>query len=119
MAGRQVDIDFGGGGRFRVEVADLLKMINRFEGVLLMAKEANNLARQTAVDRTPPGEDPFSSQAINTICEKASDADGCHGRANQAYQNEIQKTIDMLQSTYDQYATGEERSRATLDKSKG
>ncbi|MGO1049688.1 hypothetical protein [Crossiella sp. CA198] len=119
MGGRQVDIDFGGGGRFRVEVANLLEMIKRFEGVKRMARQANALARQTAVDRTPPGEDPFSSQAIDAICEKASDADGCHGKANQAYQDEIQKTIDMLWSTYNQYATSEERSRATLDKSKG
>ncbi|MBP2477349.1 hypothetical protein JOF53_006221 [Crossiella equi] len=114
MGGRQVDIDFGGGNRFRVEVSELLRMKAGFEEVLGMIDDARELALETATSRTPPGEDPFSIEAINKICEKASNASGCHGSANLAFRVEVERVMAVLQATFDQYATTEDRRKASF-----
>ncbi|MBP2473641.1 hypothetical protein JOF53_002513 [Crossiella equi] len=118
MSGRQVDIDFGGGNRFRVEVSELLRMKAGFEKVLDMIDSANDLALETRNNRIPPGEDPYSIEAVNKICERASDAAGCHGAANRAFYREVEKVINMLQATFDQYATNEDRQRASFAQGK-
>ncbi|MCO1577802.1 hypothetical protein M8C13_18770 [Crossiella sp. SN42] len=98
-------IDFGGGAKFTVDVAQLDNLIkgltearDKVDAIDLMARETNRMANA-------PSEEQYSQNAIKQIIERTiSDRDGTHTKANRAYHAALDTMIQKLKAARDQYA---------------
>ncbi|GAA2803463.1 hypothetical protein GCM10010452_35190 [Crossiella cryophila] len=115
----KVSIDFGGGSKFTVDVAQLDNLIAGLKAVRTKIEEINTLAMETNVMANPPSEEDFSRGAVRQIIERTiQEKDGTHTLANRAYGEAVDTLVQKLTAARDQYA-GTEGANQTNFKPKG
>ncbi|MBP2474232.1 hypothetical protein JOF53_003104 [Crossiella equi] len=98
------------GGKFKVDKAAAQQAIN---GLTAALEDLRTLDREANSLRTlaPPGGDPFTRHAVQEIARRATNEDGCHGKANAEYRKAILNMIDNLTAAMQGYASVEEMNR--------
>ncbi|MCO1578795.1 hypothetical protein M8C13_23865 [Crossiella sp. SN42] len=100
-----MSIDFGGGSKFTVDVAQLDGLIKGLTEARVKVDAIGRLAASTRQMTSPPSEEDYSRGAIRQIIERTvDDRDGTHTRANQAYSDALDTMIQKLTAVRDQYA---------------
>lgn len=114
MSQRQwADIDFGTqGGKFRVSASILPELIKGFENIKDMVAEADKNFREATADGTPPSQDYHSITMMKFLQSRAEE----QHVANVAFREEVQKLIDLLQYTFEQYQVTEKSHQRTFSK---
>ncbi|MBB4675939.1 hypothetical protein [Crossiella cryophila] len=110
-----MSIDFGGGDRFVVEVAELDGLIRGLSEARDAIVKINRDVKRSLDMNISPSDDPYSPDAIQKIIECAvRPGPGGHSSANQVYQEAVQQMIDKLVAAKQQYERAEGANRSTL-----
>ncbi|MCK2243987.1 MULTISPECIES: hypothetical protein [unclassified Crossiella] len=111
-----MSIDFGGDGRFVVEVAELDGLIRGLSEARDAIVKINRDVKRSLDVGIPPSEDPYSPDAMRKIIECAvKSGSGDHSSANQVYQEVVQQMIDKLAAAKQQYARAEGTNRSAVE----
>ncbi|MGO1054579.1 hypothetical protein [Crossiella sp. CA198] len=114
-----MSIDFGGGDRFVVEVAQLDGLIRGLAEARDAIKKVNDDTKLTRQMAIAPSQDPYSPDAIQKIVERTVElTPGSHSSANLAYQAAVQSVLDKLIAAQRQYLGAEGVNQSTI-KGKG
>ncbi|MGW0518341.1 hypothetical protein [Crossiella sp. NPDC003009] len=108
-------IDFGGGTKFTVDVAQLDNLIKGLTEAKTKVEEIGQLAAETTRMANPPSDEDYSRGAIRQIIERTTaERDGTHTKANQAYAAALDTMIQKLTAARDQYAGTEGANKNKL-----
>ncbi|MCO1580074.1 hypothetical protein M8C13_30405 [Crossiella sp. SN42] len=112
----KVAIDFGGGGRFLVEVSQIDGLISGLTEAREAIKKIDDDTKLTRQMAIPPSQDPFSPDGMKKIIERTVDLlPGSHSSANVAYREAVQSVLDKLIAVKKQYAATEGVNLSTVE----
>ncbi|MGO1051482.1 hypothetical protein [Crossiella sp. CA198] len=97
-------------GRYRIDPAHAGKALAKLEEALEEVRAIGEDARKLQ-KLDPPYNDPYSKAAVKAIIQRASDEQGCHGKANKDLENTLQNMIDNIKAMVREHENTEGKNK--------
>ncbi|MCO1578504.1 hypothetical protein M8C13_22380 [Crossiella sp. SN42] len=96
-------------GRYRIDPAHASKALAKLQEALKEVRSIGEAARELQ-RLDPPYNDPYSKAAVKSIVQRASDEQGCHGKANKDLETTIQNMIENIKAMVREHQNTEDKN---------
>ncbi|MGW0523176.1 hypothetical protein [Crossiella sp. NPDC003009] len=97
-------------GRYRIDPAHASKALAKLEEALEEVVSIGEAARRLQL-LDPPYNDPYSKAAVKSIIQRASDEQGCHGKANRDLAQTLNNMIKNIRAMVREHENAEGKNK--------
>ncbi|MGO1052636.1 hypothetical protein [Crossiella sp. CA198] len=97
-------------GTYRIDPAHAGKSLDKLREALREVRAIGEAARKLQ-QLDPPYNDPYSKAAVKAIIQRASDEQGCHGKANRDLEQTLDNMIQNIEAMVREHENAEGKNK--------